>query len=33
MENNKKYEYLLKDITKLMGIGRKTSQLLKKKKN
>ena len=32
MENNNKYEYLLKDITKLKGIGKKTSQLLKKKK-
>ena len=32
MENNNKYEYLLKDIAKLKGIGKKTSQLLKKKK-
>ena len=32
MENNKNYEYLLKDLTNLKGVGIKTMEILKKKK-
>ena len=31
MNNNNNYEYLLKDLTKLKGIGVKTKEILKKK--
>ena len=31
MENNKNYEYLLKDLTNLKGVGIKTMEILKKK--
>ena len=31
MENNKNYEYLLKDLTNLKGVGIKTMKILKKK--
>ena len=32
MENNKNYEYLLKDLTNLKGVGIKTMEIFKKKK-
>lgn len=32
MKNNKNYEYLLKDLTSLKGVGIKTMEILKKKK-
>ena len=32
MKNNKNYEYLLKDLTNLKGVGIKTMEILKKKK-
>ena len=32
MKNNKNYEYLLKDLTYLKGVGIKTMEILKKKK-
>ena len=32
MENNKNYEYLLKDLTNLKGVGIKTMEILKKRK-
>ena len=32
MKNNNNYEYLLKDLTELNGIGIKTMEILKKKK-
>ena len=32
MENNKNYEYLLKDLTNIKGVGTKTMEILKKKK-
>ena len=32
MKNTNNYEYLLKDLTKLKGVGKKTSTILKKKK-
>ena len=32
MKKNNSYEYLLSDITKLNGIGKKTMEILKKKK-
>ena len=32
MENNKNYEYLLKDLTNLKGVGKKTMEIFKKKK-
>ena len=31
MENNKNYEYLLKDLTNLKGVGIKTMKILKKR--
>ena len=31
MKNNKNYEYLLKDLTNLKGVGIKTMKILKKK--
>ena len=33
MKNMNNYEYLLEDLTKLKGVGKKTSEILKKKKN
>ena len=33
MKNTNNYEYLLKDLTKLKGVGKKTTEILKKKKN
>ena len=32
MKNTNNYEYLLADLTKLKGVGKKTSEILKKKK-
>ena len=32
MTNKSNYEYLLSDLTKLKGVGTKTTNLLKKKK-
>ena len=32
MKNTNNYEYLLEDLTKLKGVGKKTSEILKKKK-
>ena len=32
MKNMNNYEYLLEDLTKLKGVGKKTSEILKKKK-
>jgi ATP-dependent DNA helicase RecG len=32
MSNKSNYEYLLSDLTKLKGVGAKTTNLLKKKK-
>ena len=32
MKNMNNYEYLLKDLTKLKGVGKKTAEILKKKK-
>jgi ATP-dependent DNA helicase RecG len=32
MSNKSNYEYLLSDLTKLKGVGVKTTNLLKKKK-
>ena len=32
MDNKSNYEYLLSDLTKLKGVGAKTTNLLKKKK-
>ncbi len=32
MKNNNNYEYLLKDLTELNGVGNKTMEILKKKK-
>ena len=33
MKNKNNYNYLLSDLTKLSGIGTKTKEILKKKKN
>ncbi len=33
MNNKKNYEYLLSDLTSLKGVGSKTTNLLKKKKD
>ena len=33
MKNTNNYEYLLEDLTKLKGVGKITSEILKKKKN
>ena len=33
MKNTNNYEYLLEDLTKLKGVGKKTCEILKKKKN
>ena len=33
MKNTNNYEYLLEDLTKLKGVGKKTTEVLKKKKN
>ena len=32
MENINNYDYLLSDLTKLSGVGKKTMEILKKKK-
>ena len=32
MKNMNNYDYLLKDLTKLKGVGKKTTDILKKKK-
>ena len=32
MKNNNNYEYLLKDLTSLKGVGIKTMEILKKRK-
>ena len=32
MDNNNTYKYLLSDISKIKGVGNKTSTLLKRKK-
>jgi len=32
MENENNYDYLLKDLTKIKGVGKKTAEILKKKK-
>ena len=32
MKNKNNYEYLLQDLSKLKGVGKKTSEILKKKK-
>jgi hypothetical protein len=32
MKNTNNYEYLLEDLTKLKGVGKKTTEILKKKK-
>ena len=32
MKNKNNYDYLLSDLTKLKGIGKKTMQILKKRK-
>ena len=31
MKNTNNYEYLLEDLTKLKGVGKKTTEVLKKK--
>ena len=31
MKNTNNYEYLLEDLTKLKGVGKKTTEILKKK--
>ena len=31
--NNNNYEYLLQDLSKLKGVGKKTAEILKKKEN
>ena len=33
MKNKNNYDYLLSDLTKLTGVGKKTMSILKKKKN
>ena len=33
MQNSKNYEFLLNDISYLKGVGKKTKEILKKKKN
>ena len=33
MKKTNNYEYLLEDLTKLKGVGKKTTEILKKKKN
>jgi len=33
MSNKNNYNYLLADLTELKGVGQKTANLLKKKKN
>ena len=33
MKNISNYEFLLEDLTKLKGVGKKTAEILKKKKN
>ena len=33
MKNNNNYDYLLADLTKLNGVGKKTMEILKKKKS
>ena len=32
MKNKNNYDYLLSDLTKLTGVGKKTKEILKKKK-
>ena len=32
MKNKSNYEFLLKDLTNLKGVGKKTAEILKKKK-
>ena len=32
MKNKNNYEYLLQDLSKLKGIGKKTAEILKKRK-
>ena len=32
MKNKNNYDYLLSDLTKLSGVGKKTMEILKKKK-
>ena len=32
MKNKNNYEYLLQDLSKLKGVGKKTAEILKKKK-
>ena len=32
MKNKNNYEYLLQDLSKLKGVGKKTSEILKKRK-
>ena len=32
MKNKSNYEFLLKDLTKLNGVGKKTAEILKRKK-
>ena len=32
MKNKNNYEYLLQDLSKLKGVGKKTEEILKKKK-
>ena len=31
MKNTNNYEYLLEDLTKLKGVGKKTTEILRKK--
>ena len=33
MTNKSNYEYLLSDLTRLKGVGAKTTELIKEKKN
>ena len=33
MKNKNNYDYLLADLTKLSGVGKKTMEILKKKKS
>ena len=33
MKNKNNYDYLLSDLTKLNGVGKKTMEILKKKKS
>ena len=33
MKTINNYEFLLEDLTKLKGVGKKTTEILKKKKN